>query len=208
MCETGSHPSIGCASLFSNVILFSTAEDLNHVSHGLVDLTELQDDAIAVATLAPMEAHIASFKMVWHSKPTLGDGELHTPPQQTPPSGGTLHYLQAELGDLDDHELQQLIQDLMQEIVQCKLTVPPSNPLQINGYAHWAVESPRKMTRRSPFQEGEGGSIEATHPSSRATSWRKGSLWTTPAATMSCTSRTRHGAIYYHPSIRSVHRHP
>ena len=92
-------------SAMESIILFSTAEDLNHVSRGLVDMTELQNDAITVATLAPMEAHIASFTMVWHSKPTLGDGELHTPPQQTPPSGGTLHHLQAELGDLDDHEL-------------------------------------------------------------------------------------------------------
>ena len=66
--------------------------------------------------------------MVWHSKPTIGDAELHTPPQQTPPSGGTPHCLQAELGDLDDHELQQLIEDLTQEIVQHKLTVPPATP--------------------------------------------------------------------------------
>ena len=87
------------------VILLSTAEDLNHVSHGLVDVMELQNDAITVVTLAPMEAHITSFTMVWCSKPTLEDGELHTPPQQTPPSGGTLHCLQVELGDLDDHKL-------------------------------------------------------------------------------------------------------
>ena len=33
----------------------------------------------------------------------------------------------------------------------------PSNPLLMTGYVRWAVESPRKMTRRSPFQEGEGG---------------------------------------------------
>ena len=65
----------------------------------------MQNDAIMVMTLAPLEAHIASFTMVWHLKPTLGDGELHTPPQQTPPSGGTPCHLQAELGDLDDHEL-------------------------------------------------------------------------------------------------------
>ena len=88
-----------------SVILFSTVEDLNCVSCGLVDMMELQNDAIMVATLAPMEAYIASFTMVWHSKPTLGDGEPHTPPKQTPPSGGTPHHLQVELGDLNDHEL-------------------------------------------------------------------------------------------------------
>ena len=64
-------------------------------------------------TLAPTQAHIASFTMVWHSKPTLGDGEPHTPPQQTPPSEGTLCHLQVELGDLNDNELQQLIKDLL-----------------------------------------------------------------------------------------------
>ena len=80
-------------------------EDLNHASCGLVDVMELQNDAITVVTLAPTEAHIALFTMVWHSKPTLGDGELHTPPQQTPPSGGTPHHLQVGLGDLDDHKL-------------------------------------------------------------------------------------------------------
>ena len=76
-------------SPMESIVLFNTMEDLNHASHGLVDMTELQDNAITVVTLAPTEAHIASFTMVWHSKPTLGDGELHTPPQQTPPSEGT-----------------------------------------------------------------------------------------------------------------------
>ena len=85
-------------SPMESIILFSTVEDLHRASHGLADVMEFQDNAITVATLAPIEAHIASFTMVWHSKPTLGDGELHTPPQQTPPSEGTLHCLQAELG--------------------------------------------------------------------------------------------------------------
>ena len=65
-------------------------------------------------TLALLEARIATFTMVWHLKPTPGDGEPHTPPQQTPPSGGTLLCLQAELGDLNDHELHQLVADLTQ----------------------------------------------------------------------------------------------
>ena len=105
--EKGSHPSIGCAPLFNHGIHcpFSTVEDLKRVSHGLIDVIELQKDAITVMTLAPMEAHMAAFTTVWHLKPTTGDEELHTPPQQTPPSRGTLHHLQAELGDLDDHEL-------------------------------------------------------------------------------------------------------
>ena len=152
------HPlGVLCYLAMESVVLFSTTEDLKQVSCSLVNIMELWNDAIMIMTLAPTEAHMAAFTMVWHSKPTLGDGELHTPPQQTPPSGGILHHLQVELGDLDDHKLQQLVEDLTQEMAQLKLTVPPSNPLQMNGYAHWAVESPRRMTRRSPFQEEEGG---------------------------------------------------
>ena len=63
--------------------------------------------------------------------------------------------------------------------------MPPSNHLLMTGYIHWAVESPRKMTRRSPFQEGKVGSREANHPSLKFTSWGKSSLWTTAAITMS-----------------------
>ena len=58
-----------------------------------------------VQTMAPLEAHVDTFTSVWGLKPTLGDGELHTPPQQTPPSEGTLHRLYAKLGDLNDSEL-------------------------------------------------------------------------------------------------------
>ena len=49
---------------------------------------ELQNDAIMVMTLAPSEAHIGSFTMVWCLKPTTGDAELQTPPQQIPPKWG------------------------------------------------------------------------------------------------------------------------
>ena len=73
----------------------------------------LHDEAIMVWTMAPLEAHVAAFTLVWHLKPTTGEGELHTPPQQTPPSEGTLHHLHAKLGNLNDNELQQLIKDLM-----------------------------------------------------------------------------------------------
>ena len=109
-----------------------------------------------VKAMAPLEAHITTYMTVWHLKPLKGDGEPHTPLQPTPPSGGTLHCLQADLGDLADHELWQLVEDLHQEITQCRFNMPLSSLLQANGYAHWAVGSLRRMTRRSPFQEGEG----------------------------------------------------
>ena len=70
-----------------------------------MDITELHDEAITVQTMAPLEAHVAAFTSVWHLKPTTGEGELYTPPQQAPPSEGTLHHLHAKLGDLNDSEL-------------------------------------------------------------------------------------------------------
>ena len=88
-----------------SVVLFSTMEDLNQVSCNLMNMMVLCDEAITVQTMAPLKVHVATFTSVWHSKPTTGEGELHTPPQQTPPSEGTLHHLHAELGDLNDNEL-------------------------------------------------------------------------------------------------------
>ena len=114
-----------------SVVLFGTAEDSSHVSHVLVDMMELHDEAIMVWTMAPLEAHVATFTSMWHLKPTTRDGEPCTPPHQALPSEGTPHHLHAKLGDLNDSELQQLIQDLMQEITQheldCASQQPPPN---------------------------------------------------------------------------------
>ena len=33
-------------------------------------MTELHDEAVTVQTMALLEAHIAAFTLVWHSKPT------------------------------------------------------------------------------------------------------------------------------------------
>ena len=169
----------------------------------------LCDEAITVQTMAPLEAHVAAFISVWHLKPNTGDGELHTPPQQTPPSVGTLHHLHAKLGDLNDHELQQLVKDLMQEIVQCKLAATPSNPPPNDWVCPSGSREPKEDDQEVTFPGGgKVGSREANHPSSRVTSWGKSSLWTTAAIAMSCTSRTRHGVTNHHPNLRSAHWHP
>ena len=66
---------------------------------------ELCNEAITVRTMALTEAHVATFTTMWHSNPTTGDGEPHTPPYQTPPSEETPCRLHAQLGDLNDSEL-------------------------------------------------------------------------------------------------------
>ena len=49
--------------------------------HSIVELMELRDEAIMVKAMAPSEAHITAYMTAWHSKPSTGDGESHTPPQ-------------------------------------------------------------------------------------------------------------------------------
>ena len=92
-------------SVAESVILFRNLEDVNRAHRTLPDVMELWDEAITAWTMAPTEAHVAAFTMMWHSNPTTGDGELHTPPQKTPPSEETPCRLHAQLGDLNDSEL-------------------------------------------------------------------------------------------------------
>ena len=143
-------------SMAESVVLFRNVADVNRTHRILPDVMEFRDEAITIWTMAPAEAQVTMFQSMWHLNPTAGDGEPHTSPYQTPPNEETPHRIHAQLGDLNDSELQQLIRDLLQEIAQHELTVPPSNPLLEIGHAHWAVVHQRRMTRRSPFQEGEG----------------------------------------------------
>ena len=115
-------------STVESVILFRNLKDVNHAHCTLLGMMELCNEAIMVWTMAPTEAHVATFTTMWHSNPTSGDGEPCTPPHQSPPSEETPCHLHAQLGDLNASELCQLIKDLSQEIMQCRLTAPPSNP--------------------------------------------------------------------------------
>ena len=144
-------------SAAESVILFLTTDNLKRVICDIARDTKLHDEAITVKTMAPTEAHMSAYATVWHPKPSKGGGRPHTPPQQTPTGGETPCHRHAELSDLDNHKLHQLMTDLSQEYVQCGLVVPPSCPLQMTGHAHQAAKSPKRMIKRSPFQEGEGG---------------------------------------------------
>ena len=80
--------------------------------------------------MAPTEVQITAFQVMWHSNPTAGTGEAHTPPYRTPPNEETPRRIHAQLGDLNNDELRQLVRDLSQEIAQHESTVPPSYPPQ------------------------------------------------------------------------------
>ena len=69
------HPlGVLCYLAVESIILFSTTGDLKQVSHSLVDVTELQNNALMIKTMAPFKAHIATFMSVWHLKHKTRDG--------------------------------------------------------------------------------------------------------------------------------------
>ena len=115
-------------SMVDSVVLFSNVADVNRTQHVLPDVPEFHDEAVATRTMVLTQAHVTAFIEMWWSNPTAGEGELHTTPYRTTPNKETPCRIHAQLGDLNDHELQQLIRDLLQEIAQCKAMAPPSYP--------------------------------------------------------------------------------
>ena len=192
------------------VILFHSSDKLQCATCGIVKVMELQGEAITVKAMAPSEAHIKAYLVALQLNPSNGEGELHTPPQQTPPSRGMPHCLQAELGDLASHKLHHLMEDLTQEIAQSKVNVPPSSPPP-NTWVHPSVSGNPKEDDWEVTFPGEGRWSPSRHHSisrDQAISWRRGSLWTTTASTMSCSIWFKHGATDYHPGIGFALGHP
>ena len=140
--------------MVESVILLGSPEDVNCTHLSLPDVMELRNEAATVWTMALAEAHIATFTTLWHSNPTTGDGEPCTPPHQSPPCEETLCHLHAQLGDLNDSELRQLVKDLMQEIAQHKLTVPPRNPPPHDWACPLGSREPKEDDREVTFPGG------------------------------------------------------
>ena len=55
-----------------SIILLGTLDDFLHASHGLVDVTELQDEAATVQTMALLEAHVAALPQCGIQSPHQG----------------------------------------------------------------------------------------------------------------------------------------
>ena len=92
-------------SMVDLVVFFNNIADVNRTQQALPDVPEFCDEAIATRTMAPMQAHVTAFIEMWCSNPAAREGELHTPPYQTPPNDETPHCIHAQLGDLYDNEL-------------------------------------------------------------------------------------------------------
>ena len=122
-------------SAADSVVFLSSATDVSHTQHVLLEVTEFRDESIAIRMVAPTEVQITAFQAMWHSNPVAGTREPHTPPYHMPPNEETPHHIHAQLGDLNDQELRQLMRDLSQEIVQHESTAPPAIPLPGIGHA-------------------------------------------------------------------------
>ena len=99
-------------SAVDSVVFFNNVTDVNRTQQVLPDVPEFCNEAIATWTMAPMQAHVTAFIEMWHSNPATGEGELHTPLYRTPPNKETPCHIHAQLGDLNDNELRQLVRDL------------------------------------------------------------------------------------------------
>ena len=139
-------------------------EEMLQASHGAIKATELHDEPIAIKTVAPTEPHVKAYITVGggyppklQSLPSEEEADIN-PPTGNPSQGrGTPRCLQAELGNLADRELWQLVEDLQQEIALHKLHAPPSNPQptpwgQPSGSGNFN-EDDREVT----FPRGKGG---------------------------------------------------
>ena len=96
ICVTKGHThSLGVLhySAIELVVLFHSTDELQCATCGIVKVMELWGEAITCKAMAPSEAHTKAYLATLCLNPSSGEGELHTPPQQTPPSRGMPHCL-------------------------------------------------------------------------------------------------------------------
>ena len=137
------------------------------------------------------EAQVTAFQTVWCSNTATGIGESCTPPYHTPPNEETPHRIHAQLGDLNDNELRQLIRDLLQEIAQCETIAPPSYPPPRD----WACPVGNPVI--------EEDDQEVTFPGGGRVP-----TGTTTTTSKSCTGRARYEPTYKCSNVGFANRHP
>ena len=143
------------------VALFYSTEDMQCATHGALKATELQNEAITIRAVASLVTHVKAYIMTVHgdhSKPQSPPSEEEpcSPHDNPHPSGETLHCPQAELGNLTNHELFQLVEDLCQEITFHELTVPPEALHQCLGDTHQGVGMLKRVNQEVTFPRGGG----------------------------------------------------
>ena len=145
-------------TMVESIILFQSADNMEHARCRAIKAMVLHNEPIAVGAATLSEAH------VWAYMTMMGGEEPHSVTDNSHSGGETLHCLQAERGNLEDHELHQLLEDLCWEVTLHELNAPPEALHQCLGETHQGAGILMSMTGRSPFQEGKGGFPWDTHP--------------------------------------------
>ena len=136
---------------------------------------ELQVKAIAIRAVAPSKAHVQIYIIAvggdsskLQSPPSEEEGEPHSPHDNPHPSGETPHHLQGELGNLTDHELCQLVEDIHQEITHHELNAPPRSPAPTPWGQPSGSGNDKEGAQEVTFLRG-GGWVPPGQPSPSAT---------------------------------------
>ena len=93
----------------------------------------------------------------------MGEEELYSPAGNPHLPGGMLQHLQADLGDLTDDDLHQLMEDFCQEVALCELNAPPEALHQSLGANPIGNEDPNADDQEVTFLRGEGGFPQVNH---------------------------------------------
>ena len=165
-------------SVTESIILFWSADNMQCATCRAIKMIVLHGEANAVRASAPSENHVRAYMATvgWeptrtHPPPSEGEGEPHLAAGNPHPGGGTLHHLQADLGDLANDELHQLMEDLCWEVTLYELNAPPEAP------NHTLGKPSRKWGSQSRWP---GGNLSER--------WSVGSPGTIPT-TCPCTAR-------------------
>ena len=104
-------------------MLFHTADELQIAACRVIKASAFHEEAIRVRTSPPSATHVRAYMAAVTGKPSSaqpppsdGEEKPHLSPGNPHLDGRTLQHLQANLGDLVDNELQQLMKELHREI--------------------------------------------------------------------------------------------
>ena len=175
-------------STTKSVMLFHTMDKLQIAAHGVMKASMLQEEAIRVKTFPPSAAHMHAYIAAVNGEPSGAqpppsdeEEEPHSSLSNPHPGGRTPQHLQANLGDLADNELWQLMEDLHGEVALWELNMLPRNPTNTlaqscRKWGSWYRWQGGHLSKR-----GEGGFPRPTILTSCpcTTRWREGAQKTT-----------------------------
>ena len=125
-------------SAIESVMQFHMTDKLQVIVCGVMKALMLCDEAIRVRTSPLSATHVRAYMAAVNGEPSGtqpppsdGQGESHSSHSNPHPGGRTPQQLQANLGDLTDDELWQLMGDLCWEVALWELNAPPETPTNI-----------------------------------------------------------------------------